>query len=244
MNLARILLVAASGVVAVVVCALTWWTFGSYKPDAVAVAAMSGATDEGGWYEFGGRESCTGVVLYPGARVDAEAYAPLASELSEQTGAMVAVVRVPLDMALLDGDAADEVIAAHPEVRRWTLAGHSLGGVAAAAYAEERAGETVDGLLLFASYPSGGTDLSNDQVEVASILGSRDRVLDRRSFEEAKSRLPELTGYMEIEGMNHAQFGSYGPQEGDGKPTVTDGRAVREVVDASKDLVQGGAGIR
>ena len=205
---------------------------------------MSGATDEGGWYQFGGRESRTGVVLYPGARVDAEAYAPLASELSGQTGATVAVVRVPLDMALLDGDAAEEVIAVHPEVLRWTMAGHSLGGVAAAAYAEERAEETVDGLLLFASYPSGGTDLSNGQVEVVSILGSRDRMLDRRSFEEAKSRLPELTGYVEIAGMNHAQFGSYGPQEGDGKPTVTDERALREVVDASKDLVQGGAGSR
>ena len=205
---------------------------------------MSGATDEGGWYEFGGTERRAGIVLYPGARVDAEAYAPLASELSEQIGAMVAVVRVPLDMALLDGDAADEVIAAHPEVRRWTMAGHSLGGVAAAAYAQERAGETVDGLLLFASYPSGGTDLSNGQVEVVSILGSRDGVLDRRSFEEAKSRLPEHAGYVEIEGMNHAQFGSYGPQEGDGKPTVSDERAVREVVAASKSLVQGEAGIR
>lgn len=242
--MARILLVAASAVVVAVVCALAWWTFGSYEPDGVAADAMSVATDEGGWYEFGGRERGVGIVLYPGARVDAEAYAPLASALSEETGAMVAVVRVPLDFALLDGDAADEVIAAHPEIESWIVAGHSLGGVAAAAYAEENAGEAVDGLLLFASYPSGDTDLSHSDVEVASVHGSRDGVLDRRSFEEAKSRLPDDAEYVEIEGMNHAQFGSYGAQEGDGKPTVTDERAMREVVDASEDLVQGGASIR
>lgn len=121
------------------------------------------------------------------------------------------------------------------------MAGHSLGGVAAAAYAEEHAGEAVEGLLLFASYPSEGTDLSDDDVEVASIHGSRDKVLDRRAFEEAKSRLPDGTEYVEIEGMNHAQFGSYGAQEADGKATVTDERAIREIVDASEGLVVGGA---
>lgn len=237
----KIMLSAAMVVVATFTCALAWWTFGSYEPDGVAAAAMSGATEGDGWYEFGGGNVTRGIVLYPGARVDAEAYAPLASKLSEKTGAMVAVARVPLDFALLDGDAADKVIAAHPEVERWTVAGHSLGGVAAAAYVEEHAGAAVEGLLLFASYPSDGTDLSDDDVEVASVYGSRDKVLDRRTFEEAKRRLPDDTEYVEIEGMNHAQFGSYGAQGDDGRATVTGERAMREIVDASEGLVVGGA---
>ena len=42
--------------------------------------------------------------------------------------------------------------------------------------------------------------------------------------------------------MNHAQFGSYGAQEADGGATVTDERAMREIVDASEGLVVGGVG--
>lgn len=118
MSLIKVVLIAAMVVVVAFTCALAWWTLGSYEPDGVAAAAMSGATDEDGWYEFDGGNAAWGIVLYPGARVDAEAYAPLASELSEETGAMVAVVRVPLDFALLDGAVADKVIAAHPEVER------------------------------------------------------------------------------------------------------------------------------
>lgn len=198
---------------------------------------MSAATEERGWYEFGGKDDGVGVVLYPGAGVDAEAYAPLASALSQSTGATVAVVRVPLDFALLDSDAADRVIAAHPDDERWIVAGHSLGGVAAAAYADENAGKEVDGLLLFSSYPAGGVDLSGSGVEVRSIYGSRDGLLDRRSFEEARSRLPEDTKHVEIGGMNHAQYGSYGAQDGSRRATITDARATRQVVAASKVLV-------
>ena len=234
-KLIRILLLVVSVIVIAVVCAVTWWMLGAYRPDAAADAALSGARDEGDWYEFSGDDG-VGVVVYPGARVDAEAYAPLASALSERTGATVAVVRAPLDFALLNGGAADEVIAAHPDIERWIVAGHSLGGVAAAGYADENAGE-VAGLLLWASYPADGTDLSGDGLAVTSIYGSRDGVLDRRSLNGAKARLPDDTEFVEIEGMNHAQFGSYGVQEGDGTATLSDERARQEIVGASGDLI-------
>lgn len=234
-RLARILSIVGSAVVLAAVCAVAWWTLGAYEPDAVAEKAVSRARDAGGWYEYGG-EGTVGVVVYPGARVDAEAYAPLASALSGRTGATVAVVRVPLDFALLDGDAAVGVITAHPEVERWVVAGHSLGGVAAAGYADENVGEAA-GLLLWASYPAGGADLSGGGLAVASIRGSRDGVLDRRSLAEAKARLPADTEYVEVEGMNHAQFGSYGAQDGDGKAAITNERATQEIVAASEDLV-------
>jgi hypothetical protein len=80
--------------------------------------------DEGGWYEFG--EGDVGVVVYPGACVDAEAYALTARELSSETGAVVAVVRVPLDVAPAEGEAADEVTAAPPEVESWVKPRHKV----------------------------------------------------------------------------------------------------------------------
>lgn len=218
-----------------VVGAVGWWTFGAYGPGPRAEEAVSGARDEGGWYEFGG-DGGVGVVVYPGARVDAEAYAATALELRDLTGATVAVARVPLEFALADGDAADEIIAAHPEVEQWIVAGHSLGGVAAAGYAEDHP-RRVDGLLLWASYPAGSADLSGDDIKVESIYGSRDGVLDPRSLDEAKGRLPRDAKYVEVEGMNHAQFGDYGAQSGDGEARIPDEEARREVVDASEDLV-------
>jgi hypothetical protein len=84
-------------VVLAVVAAVVWWMVGAHEPEAGAQRAFASSVDEGGWYEFG--EGDVGVVVYPGAWVDAEAYALTARELSSETGAVVAVVRVPLDVA-------------------------------------------------------------------------------------------------------------------------------------------------
>ena len=109
-------------VVLAVVAAVVWWMVGAHEPEAGAQRAFASSVDEGGWYEFG--EGDVGVVVYPGAWVDAEAYALTARELSSETGAVVAVVRVPLDVAPAEGEAADEVTAAHPEVESWVKPRH------------------------------------------------------------------------------------------------------------------------
>jgi hypothetical protein len=54
------------------------------------------------------------------------------------------------------------------------------------------------------------------------VLGTEDKVVDRDNYNEGRSYLPGNTVYFSIDGGNHAQFGSYGPQKGDGKATITE----------------------
>lgn len=217
---------------------LVYWTQTAYEPGSTAASAMERAVEREGWYEFvpeaGAGE--VGVVLYPGAKVSAEAYAETARRLSEASRARVAVIRSPLYFALLDRDAAEAVIRTHPDTERWVVGGHSLGGVAAAGFAARD--REVSGLLLWASYPASGTDLGDRPLKTASIYGSRDEVLDRQSLDDARERLPEDTEYVELAGANHAQFGDYGEQGGDGSATTSDDEALSETVAASARLVQ------
>lgn len=212
------------------------WTRAGPDPTANAIAAAEQAdTITDGWLAFEPTtDPSVGVVLYPGARIDNAAYAPVADALAERTGALVAVLDAQLDIALLDTGAAADVIATYPDIDHWVVGGHSLGGVAAARFAADN--DDVDGLLLWGSYPSGRA--IPDDVAVTSITGSRDGVLDRDAYREARSLLPTTTEHVELEGVNHAQFGDYGDQSGDGTATVEPADAQRMIVDASTGVVE------
>lgn len=229
----------AVGVAAVMVLAVVGavlWTRAGPVPTTRAQEIASAAEERGyDWLAFGPDAGAVGIVLYPGARIDADAYAPVARALADESGALVVVVDPPLDIALLDVDAADAVRAAHPDIDRWIVAGHSLGGVAASRYAADPDAD-VAGLLLWASYPAGG-DTIPDDMAVLSITGSEDRILDREAAEAAGDRLPVGTRTVELEGVTHAQFGDYGTQPGDGTATIGDIRARRAIARASTALV-------
>jgi hypothetical protein len=53
------------------------------------------------------------------------------------------------------------------------------------------------------------------------MTGDHDDVLNEKNYQEAKQFLPQQTEYQTIIGGNHAGFGSYGSQKGDGKSTIT-----------------------
>jgi len=57
-------------------------------------------------------------------------------------------------------------------------------------------------------------------------------------FESSLARLPEDTSLVVIEGGNHAQFGDYGPQEGDGTATLARDAQQRATVDAILELIE------
>jgi dienelactone hydrolase len=234
------LLVGLLALVFLVTVGLLVWVSTSHMASTEAQDALKKADiDNGNWYAFGAYDRSSpsvGVVLYPGAHVSADAYALLAQQLAQESRALVAVARVPLDLAFLDQDAASGVIEAHPEVKRWIVGGHSLGGVAAASFA--KANPSVDGLLLWASYPSRDTDLSNAKLEVTSIHGSEDRLIDSASIAEARTRLPASAVYVEIEGANHYYFGDYGAQSDDGEPTISRGEAQAEIIRESSNLIE------
>jgi dienelactone hydrolase len=240
-KLRRGLLVSFLALVLLIGGSLIFWISTSHSASSEAQQALKKAdTDNYSWYAFGANEYPTptvGVVLYPGAHVSADAYALLAQQLAKESGVLVVVTRVPLDLAFLDRDAAREVVEAYPNVKRWIVGGHSLGGAVAANFAENNPDE-VYGLLLWASRPPMDTDLSEKNLEVTSIYGSQDRLIDSTSIAEAQTRLPASTVYVEIEGANHGYFSDYGEQSGDGEPTISRDEARAEILRASSNLIE------
>ena len=103
---------------------------------------------------FDGPGEDTALIFYPGAKVEAAAYAPLLYKIAAG-GTDCYLVEMPLHFAFFGVNAADPII----ETKRyahWVLAGHSLGGVAASNYAHTHT-DTVAGLVLLASYPADET---------------------------------------------------------------------------------------
>lgn len=194
-----------------------------YHADDAALAAME-PTDtvavqrlEDGNIAFIPGNPQAGIVFYPGGKVQAEAYAPIMQDLAER-GFLCVIVPMPFNLAVLDANGADGVQERFPAARRWILMGHSLGGVMAAGYLDGHA-RSWDGLVLLGAYST--ADLSDDGVTVLSISGDSDGVLDRRAAADNEGNLGEDARELVISGGNHAQFGSYGPQDGDGEASLS-----------------------
>lgn len=102
-------------------------------------------------------------------------------------------------------------------VGTWLLAGHSLGGVAAAEYAASHP-NAFEGIVFLAAYPH--TDLSGSGLAALSIVGSNDGIVRYGNYEGSRALLPENARERVIEGGNHAGFGDYGAQLGDMETTI------------------------
>lgn len=194
----------------------------TYQADAVRIEQAGNVT----W--FIPDTPKTGLIFYPGGKVEDTAYAPLLRACAEQ-GILCALVRMPANLAVLDANAADGLQQAYPEITDWYIAGHSLGGAMAANYAAAHA-EDFTGLILLAAYST--KDLTPTSLRVLSIYGSEDGVMNRDSYEKNQSNLPAGTTEVVLEGGCHAQFGSYGPQDGDGIPTISGEEQIRQTAEA------------
>lgn len=164
-------------------------------------------------------EATTGLAFYPGARVPPESYAYLGKSLAG-AGYLTVVLALPLNFAVFSPSRARKAIDAYPSVTTWAVGGHSLGGAMAASFCSG-APAKVAGLLLLASYPGGGTDLSASGIHVLSISASNDGLATPAKLQAARRLLPAGTRFVELSGGNHAQFGDYGVQPGDGTATLS-----------------------
>jgi hypothetical protein len=235
------LLAGLAGVMLLAVVAFAGWAKSAAQPQQAALDALiSGdevSVELSPWITFAPAEPReTGVILYPGGRVDPRAYAVAARALAD-AGYLTLIVPMPLNLAVLAPEGASQVIQAHPEVERWVVGGHSLGGVMAARFAA-RHPEAVDGLVLWGAYPAGGDDLSTSALKVASISGTLDGLTDPRAIEQSRALLPADTAFVAIDGGNHAQFGDYGPQSGDNPAAISATEQMARVVAATLALLQ------
>lgn len=155
------------------------------------------------------------LIFYPGAKIEYTSYLPLFMDLADD-GVDCFIVEMPCNLAFLGMDSADSIIDnKNYTYGNWYMCGHSLGGVMASYYALNHT-DDLDGLILLAAYPA--DDLGN--MSVLSIYGSNDKTLNKETYDESKGLMDyNLTEYV-IEGGNHAQFGSYGNQSGDGVASI------------------------
>jgi hypothetical protein len=180
-------------------------------------------------------EAKTGLIFYPGGKVEFTAYAPLMGKLAEQ-GILCVLLKMPLNLAVLDVNAAAEIPERFSEVENWYLAGHSLGGSMAASFAAKNA-DIYDGLILLAAYST--EDLTRTGLQVCSLYGDRDGVLNLEKYAMYRSNLPEDTQEQILEGGNHAGFGSYGHQEGDGESQLDAGAQIQWTADRILSFILG-----
>lgn len=220
----RVLLGIIVALVLVVVVGGAWWlqpqpllpeaSAAMQSSDAVTVTNASDAIT----FTPTAAAPTTGFIFYPGGKVEPAAYARSAQAIAE-AGYLVAIVPMPLNLAVLNANGADAVIAAHPEIEHWVIGGHSLGGAMAGQYADQHP-DAVDGVAFWAAYPNG--DLS-DQPDLAtlSVYGSLDGGAERFTSDATKATLPADTTFVVVEGGNHEQMGDYTGQPNDPPATIS-----------------------
>ena len=165
-----------------------------------------------------------GLVFIPGAKVDPLAYAATLVGVVEE-GATVVITKPTLNLAFFDFRPLSDFTDLAPEVDDWFVGGHSLGGVRACQLAEGS-----DGLVLFGSYCA--NDLSESGLAALSISASEDGLSTPEKIDESAHLLPADTIFVVIEGGNHAGFGAYGPQPGDGQATIPDADIRAQITEA------------
>lgn len=200
--------------------ALYIWSLFTYEPSEALKKQVSieEVEHKSGVYLFEASKSDTGIILYPGAKVEPLAYAYIGDTLMKK-GYSVYIPDMPLSFAIFNTNKAQDIITDHPKIKHWYIGGHSLGGAAAAMYAEKNQSK-IAGLFFLASYPA-SDKLKQACFQVLSISGEKDGLATQEKIIRSKKQLPSQTVYHEIKGGNHAQFGMYGKQKGDQPADIT-----------------------
>ena len=235
-NKRKILIISISVVAALAIifgaCAIYLGDYYRADEGAIAVFApeenVTVSTLKDGNIVFEPQGATVGFIFYPGGKVEANAYQPLMAELARE-GVLCVLVKMPFNLAVFDINAADGIQEQYSEIEDWYIGGHSLGGSMAASYLADHVDE-YEGLILLGSYST--ADLSDADLDVLSIYGSEDKVLNREKYDENKSNLPDGFCEVVIEGGCHAYFGMYGAQDGDGTPTISNYEQIRLTVES------------
>lgn len=208
------------------------YTLDYYRADAIAIQTL--AEDKTMienkdkmtiFYADEQLDTGAGLIFYPGGKVEATAYAPLLQKISAE-GITCVLVEMPFNLAVFDVKAANKVYNLLPEIQSWYLGGHSLGGAMASNYVENNSTK-LEGLILLGAYP-----INDSNIPTLAIYGSEDKGLDI-------TKLAETNNKFEIAGGNHAYFGDYGEQKGDGIASITREEQQSITVEKITEFIQG-----
>ena len=215
------------------------WTGFTYKPEDRANNAMISDSivevKNEKWISFTPVNSDVkyGFILYPGAKVEPEAYAPICRKLANN-GVQVVIAKMPCNLAIFSPNIAQNIIESYESVDSWIIGGHSLGGVMASKFANNN--DKIKGIVFLASYPS-GDELKYSDKQVVSLYGTEDGVINNKNLEESKNNLPNDTKFIEIDGGNHSQFGDYGIQNKDREARISEEEQSNITVQVILDLI-------
>ncbi|MFY0672761.1 MAG: hypothetical protein JXQ87_05130 [Bacteroidia bacterium] len=209
----------------------------SYLPEESRIEAIGYSVEESNDYillEPLNEANEVGVMFVPGGLVDPHAYIKSFERFAIDNKMKVLILKVRSNLAIFNSKQAQRVRQEFEETK-WYIGGHSLGGVVAAMSVGNEP-DKYEGLFLQGSYSI--TDLSDWNQPVFSFIAELDGLSDPIAYEENERNLPEgiyidspymlglddthgQTVYYTILGGNHAQFGSYGAQEGDNEATIS-----------------------
>ena len=153
-------------------------------------------------------DTTIGFIIYPGAYVDPVSYAPFAHEIARD-GFLTVIVKMINDIAFGPSvERASRVISDYPDIQKWAIGGHSMGGFGACSYTKEYT-DNIDGVVLWAAYPTEVARLDDKIIKVISIYGTNDGLATPEEIDDSREDLPLYTQFVAVEGGNHTQFGWY-----------------------------------
>ncbi|WP_353854454.1 alpha/beta fold hydrolase [Bacillus sp. Bos-x628] len=213
------------------------WSRFTYSPsqELKEQVSLEQVQHTNGVYTFEAQKRNAGIILYPGAKVEPLAYSYIGNALMKK-GYSVFIPDMPFSFAIFNTDKAQDIIKDHPAIKHWYIGGHSLGGTAAAMYAEKNQNK-LDGLFFLASYPA-SDELKQTSFQVLSISGEKDGLATQEKINQSKNKLPSQTIYHEIKGGNHAQFGMYGKQKGDQPADIPAITQQKEIIQTMLDWLK------
>lgn len=177
-------------------------------------------------YMFDGYGQDDALIFYPGAKIEYLAYAPLMRSLAEN-GVDTFLLKMPLNLAIFGKNTANSIISTY-NYKKWHLAGHSLGGAMIADYAYNSQYIFQD-IFLLGSYST--KNLNQKNINTYFIYGSNDNVVNKEKLKENQELLNGNYKETILNGGNHAKFGFYGPQKGDGTAEISTDEQIRITVD-------------
>lgn len=218
MNLLKRILTILTSIFLLLVLVLAIYASNPYQPLAdmdEAIEALDTdaiATNEGiNYISYTVDNPIKNIVFIPGGLVNPHSYDYLAVQLA-RSGYNVTIFKPFFDLAILTPNLASKYLSDELDN---IIIGHSLGGVVASMIAAKE--ESISTVILMGSYPI--QDISNKHTLI--ITAEFDIAMDQEAFDQSLQNVNSDTEVVDISGGNHAQFGWYGPQKGDGEATIS-----------------------
>jgi hypothetical protein len=200
------------------------FAYRAYKPDPIAIEQiysnkLVNITESADYFvitpSIANPDKPT-IIFYSGGLVATASYLYNFGVLSAKLNSKIVLIKPPLNLAIIPSISI-ETIKSQLSLNEIILSGHSLGGVKACL--EYKPNLKIKKIIMLGSYCI--NDISKSDVEYVSLVGSNDTVIQTKNLEEARKLTPSKSIFKTIEGGNHAIFGSYGNQAGDGASLIT-----------------------